>query len=75
MNHIHYPNQTTYWIIFNEDQTQALNYGITEPNQCTDTLLELTTYLDEEEWKTVLEHYGINPDPDPESDLEPILSE
>ena len=42
------------------------NYGITEPNQCTDSIFTFTTYLDETEWKTILEQHGIDPDPDPE---------
>ena len=49
MGHIHHPSQTTYWIIFNNDQTVVENYGITEPNQCTDSIFTLTTYSTETE--------------------------
>jgi len=66
MGHIHYPSQTTYWIVFNENQTEVICYDITYPNQCTDSKFDLTTYLDEDEWKTTLEQYGIDPDPEPE---------
>jgi|TARA_R110002020_G_scaffold184526_1_gene381599 hypothetical protein len=66
MGHIHYPSQTTYWIIFNDNQTVVKGYGVTEPNQFTDSVFTFTTYLDETEWKTILEQHGIDPDPDPE---------
>lgn len=66
MGHIHHPSQTTYWIIFNNNQTVVENYGITEPNQCTDSIFTFTTYSTETEWKTILEQHGIDPDPDPE---------
>ncbi len=66
MGHIHYPSQITYWIIFNDNQTVVKSYGVTEPNQFTDSVFTFTTYLDETEWKTILEQHGIDPDPDPE---------
>ena len=66
MGHIHYPSQITYWIIFNDNQTVVKGYGVTEPNQFTDSVFTFTTYLDETEWKTILEQHGIDPDPDPE---------
>ena len=67
MHTINHPSQTTYWIIFNDDQTQVNNYGITETTQRTDSKFELTTYTDEQEWLDVLAQHGIHPDVDEET--------
>ena len=60
-NSIIYPNQTTYFICYNENRVDVMAYGIVEPTQQMETgqpILDI--YLDEVEWLEVLTERGID---------------
>ena len=60
-NSIIYPNQTTYFICYNENRVDVMAYGIVEPTQQMETGQPiLDTYLDKSEWESVLNQKGIN---------------
>ena len=60
-NSIIYPNQTTYFICYNENRVDVMAYGSVEPTQQMETGQPiLDTYLDKSEWKNVLNQKGIN---------------
>lgn len=62
MNEIIYPNQTTYYICYNENRVDVMSYGSVEPMQQMETGQPIMdTYLDESEWLAVLKTKGINP--------------
>ena len=61
INSIIYPNQTTYFICYNENRVDVMAYGSVEPTQQMETGQPiLDTYLDKSEWKNVLNQKGIN---------------
>ena len=60
-NSIIYPNQTTYFICYNENRVDVMAYGSVEPTQQMETGQPiLDTYLDKSEWESVLNQKGIN---------------
>ena len=61
MNEIIYPQQTTYFICYNENKVDIMAYGIVEPTQQMQTGQPiLDTYLDKAEWENVLIEKGID---------------
>ena len=61
-NSIIYPNQTTYFICYNENRIDVMAYGSVEPTQQMETGQPiLDTYLDEQQWALVLIERGIDP--------------
>ena len=60
-NSIIYPNQTTYFICYNENRVDVMAYGSVEPTQQMETGQPiLDTYLDKYEWESILNQKGIN---------------
>jgi hypothetical protein len=58
---IEYPQEITYWIVYDTIPDEFVGYGITEPEQTTTTGRKYLWYtLDEIEWENkLLEDFGI----------------
>jgi len=58
---IEYPQEITYWIVYDTIPDEFVGYGITNPEQVTTTGRKyLWTTIDEIEWKNkLLEDFGI----------------
>ena len=58
---IEYPQEITYWIVYDTIPDEFVGYGITDSEQVTTTVRKYLWYtLDEIEWKNkLLEDFGI----------------
>jgi len=60
---IRYPAQTTYWITYTDDTNATVcAYGITQPNQVTESIRPFQTFTNEAAWLAQLAAHGITPE-------------
>lgn len=60
---IRYPAQTTWWITYTtDDNTTVRSYGVTQPDQVTESIRPFQTFLNEAAWLAQLLQHGIIPD-------------
>lgn len=56
---IKYPTQDTCYIVWNDDRTVITGYGIVTPLQVLSSSSQVDTYLDKDEFITILSDNGI----------------
>ena len=71
MNEIRYPEETTYYICFDDLRTEVKSYGIVETNQVLTTIWIFDKYTDKAVWLAELANWGITPEFDEQGKLAP----
>lgn len=56
---IKYPTQDTCYIVWNNDRTEITGYGIVTNKQVLSSCSQVDTYLDKDEFITILSDNGI----------------
>lgn len=69
MNEIRYPEETTYYICFDNERTEVKSYGLVQPDQVLTTIWIFDKYLDKVVWLAELANWGINPEFDEQGNL------
>lgn len=69
MNEIRYPEETTYYICFDNERTEVKSYGLVQPDQVLTTIWIFDKYLDKVVWLAELGNWGITPEFDEQGNM------